>query len=134
MKTGMKIEGCVALVTGANRGIGLGFVRRLLERGARRVYVASRNLRDAEVIAGEAAETLVAIELDVTDPVQLARATVNCPAPCSVPPCPSGSLWSILSYCVLSAFSSDQQIPPLRFAPVGMTHAGLKSKLRLEWV
>ena len=39
----MKIEGCVALVTGSNRGIGLGFVKVLLERGAAMVYAAARD-------------------------------------------------------------------------------------------
>ena len=39
----MKIENSVALVTGANRGIGLAFARELLARGARKVYAAARN-------------------------------------------------------------------------------------------
>ena len=34
----MKIDNAVALVTGANRGIGLAFTRELLARGARKVY------------------------------------------------------------------------------------------------
>ena len=37
----MKIENAVVLVTGANRGIGLAFVRELLARGARKVYAAA---------------------------------------------------------------------------------------------
>ncbi|SDC92449.1 Short-chain dehydrogenase [Variovorax sp. CF079] len=39
----MKIENAVALVTGANRGIGLAFARELLARGARKVYVGARD-------------------------------------------------------------------------------------------
>ena len=39
----MKIENAVALVTGANRGIGLAFARELLARGARKVYAAARD-------------------------------------------------------------------------------------------
>jgi NAD(P)-dependent dehydrogenase (short-subunit alcohol dehydrogenase family) len=39
----MKIENAVALVTGANRGIGLAFARELLARGARKVYAGSRD-------------------------------------------------------------------------------------------
>lgn len=38
----MKIENAVALVTGANRGIGLAFANELLARGARKVYAAAR--------------------------------------------------------------------------------------------
>ena len=34
----LKIEGSVALVTGANRGLGRAFARELLKRGAQTVY------------------------------------------------------------------------------------------------
>ena len=37
-----RIEGCTAFVTGANQGIGKGFVEVLLERGARKIYAAAR--------------------------------------------------------------------------------------------
>ena len=40
----MQIEHSVALVTGANRGIGRAFVEELLQRGARRVYAAARDV------------------------------------------------------------------------------------------
>ena len=39
----MKIPNAVALVTGANRGIGLAFTRELLARGARKVYAGARD-------------------------------------------------------------------------------------------
>ena len=39
----MKIEGCTAIVTGANRGIGFGFVEELLDQGAARVYLGARH-------------------------------------------------------------------------------------------
>ena len=39
----MKIHNTVALVTGANRGIGLAFTRELLARGARKVYGGARD-------------------------------------------------------------------------------------------
>jgi NAD(P)-dependent dehydrogenase (short-subunit alcohol dehydrogenase family) len=42
----MKIEGSVALVTGANRGIGLAFARALHSRGAARVYPGVRRPDD----------------------------------------------------------------------------------------
>ena len=38
-----KIEGTIALVTGANRGLGAAFVRALLAGGATKVYAAARN-------------------------------------------------------------------------------------------
>jgi NAD(P)-dependent dehydrogenase (short-subunit alcohol dehydrogenase family) len=43
MEFSMKIENAVALVTGANRGIGLAFTRELLARGARKVYAGVRD-------------------------------------------------------------------------------------------
>ena len=39
----MKIAGSIALVTGANRGLGARFATELLERGAAKVYAAARN-------------------------------------------------------------------------------------------
>jgi len=39
----MNIDNAIALVTGANRGIGLAFTRELLARGARKVYAAARD-------------------------------------------------------------------------------------------
>jgi NAD(P)-dependent dehydrogenase (short-subunit alcohol dehydrogenase family) len=39
----MKIEGSVALVTGANRGLGLAFAQALLTAGAGKAYAAARN-------------------------------------------------------------------------------------------
>ena len=38
----MKVAGSIALVTGANRGLGLAFTRALLEKGAVTVYAAAR--------------------------------------------------------------------------------------------
>lgn len=55
----MPIEGAVALVTGANRGLGLAFVRALLEAGAARVYAAARD--PSRVTLG------TPIRLDITD-------------------------------------------------------------------
>jgi NAD(P)-dependent dehydrogenase (short-subunit alcohol dehydrogenase family) len=60
----MKIEGAVALVTGANRGIGAKFVEELLARGAATVYAAARNA-DAVAVTDP---RVVPVALDVTDP------------------------------------------------------------------
>jgi NAD(P)-dependent dehydrogenase (short-subunit alcohol dehydrogenase family) len=39
----MKVAGSIALVTGANRGLGLAFARALKEMGAAKVCAAARN-------------------------------------------------------------------------------------------
>lgn len=64
----MKIENAVVLVTGANRGIGLAFVRELMARGARKVYAGTRDL-EAVLPAG-----VHPVRLDVTKPDEVAAA------------------------------------------------------------
>ncbi|SDH54466.1 SDR family oxidoreductase [Agrococcus jejuensis] len=64
----MQIRESVAVVTGANRGIGAEFVRQLLERGATTVYAGAR---DASAIAVDDPR-VVPVTLDVTDPDQVA--------------------------------------------------------------
>ncbi|NRQ32784.1 SDR family oxidoreductase [Nonomuraea sp. NN258] len=64
----MRISGSTALVTGANRGIGLRFARQLLERGAKKVYAAARNPEHVDVPGVEA------LRLDITDPASVEAA------------------------------------------------------------
>jgi NAD(P)-dependent dehydrogenase (short-subunit alcohol dehydrogenase family) len=66
----MKIEGSVALVTGANRGLGKALVAALVEAGAAKVYAAAR---DTAKLAGEDPR-VVRLALDTTRPEQLADA------------------------------------------------------------
>ena len=62
----MKIDNAVALVTGANRGIGLAFTRALLARGARKVYAGARDPSTVKVPGVEP------VRLDVTKPDEVA--------------------------------------------------------------
>jgi NAD(P)-dependent dehydrogenase (short-subunit alcohol dehydrogenase family) len=64
----MRINNAVALVTGANRGIGLAFTRELLARGARKVYGGAR---DPSTIKQPGVQ---AVRLDVTKPAEIAAA------------------------------------------------------------
>jgi NAD(P)-dependent dehydrogenase (short-subunit alcohol dehydrogenase family) len=74
----MDIRGCVALVTGGNRGIGEAFVRVLLESGASRVYAGSRDAAGAAHLEREYPGRCVAIELDVTDAAEVEAAVQRC--------------------------------------------------------
>jgi len=63
----------VALVTGANQGIGLQIAKDLAARGFT-VLVGSRNLERGETAAKGVSATARALQLDVTDPVSIAAA------------------------------------------------------------
>src|SRR5258705_4902148 len=66
-----RIEGAVALVTGANRGIGRALTEALLTRGVRKVYATARH---PEALRSLRDERLVALRLDVTDRDQVRAA------------------------------------------------------------
>jgi NAD(P)-dependent dehydrogenase (short-subunit alcohol dehydrogenase family) len=68
------IEGRVALVTGANRGIGLALVEALLARGARKVYAAAREPGQLAGLVEAHGGRVVPIRLDITDAAQVQEA------------------------------------------------------------
>jgi len=70
----MKIENTVALVTGANRGIGAALVHALLERGASKVYAAARQEADLTTVGAKGDRRIVPVHLDVTNAAHVARA------------------------------------------------------------
>ena len=74
----MDINGCVALVTGGNRGIGEGFVRELLGAGALKVYAGSRDPKAASGLVAEFPGRCEAVELDVTDAAEVTAAAAAC--------------------------------------------------------
>ncbi len=68
----MNISGSVALVTGANRGLGRAFARELVRRGAAKVYGAARD--PAKVTE----PGVLPVALDITDGEQVARVAAQC--------------------------------------------------------
>ena len=69
----MQIEGSVALVTGAGRGLGRVFARELVSRGAAKVYGAARG--PAAVTEGG----VTPVALDITDAARVAQVAEQCP-------------------------------------------------------
>jgi NAD(P)-dependent dehydrogenase (short-subunit alcohol dehydrogenase family) len=68
----MKIDGSVALVTGANRGLGRAYARELVKRGAAKVYGAARDP------AAVTEPGVTPIALDITDAERVAQVVAQC--------------------------------------------------------
>ncbi len=68
----MDIAGSVAFVTGANRGLGAAFCRKLLEQGAAKVYAGARNPDSVR------APGVIPVRLDVTSATDVAEAAELC--------------------------------------------------------
>lgn len=77
MSAAFRIEGRVALVTGANRGIGRALVEALLARGVGKVYAAARRTETLAELVAAAPDRVPALRLDVTQPAQVRRAVAQ---------------------------------------------------------
>jgi len=64
----MKLKGAVALVTGANRGLGKALTQALLSAGVKKVYGGARNPKSISVPG------VIPVQLDVTKPEQVQAA------------------------------------------------------------
>ena len=67
----MDIKKSVALVTGANRGVGRAVVEALLAAGAHKIYAAARNIDGIQDLVAAGGGKVKAIQLDITDDLSL---------------------------------------------------------------
>jgi NAD(P)-dependent dehydrogenase (short-subunit alcohol dehydrogenase family) len=74
----MEINNAVALVTGANGGIGGHFVDRLLQSGVAKIYVCARSISKLQDLIALDPQRIISIELDVTNPQSVAAAAAKC--------------------------------------------------------
>ncbi|AKG20106.1 SDR family oxidoreductase [Calothrix sp. 336/3] len=74
----MQISGAVALVTGANGGIGSHFVEQLLNLGVNKIYVCARSVDKLNSLVIIDPNRIVPIELDVTNLESVTNAASQC--------------------------------------------------------
>ena len=70
----MKIENCVALVTGANRGLGKAFCEALLAAGAQKVYAGARDPQSVQ----DTDDRVIPVRLDITKEMHVVNAAEVC--------------------------------------------------------
>lgn len=73
----LRIDGTVALVTGANRGIGRALTEALIASGAKKVYAAARDPKAVSDLVKKHGARVVALQLDVTKPADVASAAAK---------------------------------------------------------
>ncbi len=69
----ISIENKVALVTGANRGIGKSIVESFLNHGAKKVYLAVRNPDSTKAHEEQYGDKVVTLQADLSDPASVKR-------------------------------------------------------------
>lgn len=63
----IEVKGKVALVTGANRGIGRAIVESFIKHGAHKVYLAVRDLSSTDELVKQYDNKVVPLQVDITD-------------------------------------------------------------------
>ncbi len=73
------VKDAVVFVTGANRGIGRAIAEEAVARGAKRVYAAARKTDSLQDLVDAHPDTVVSVQLDVTDGEQISAAAEQAP-------------------------------------------------------
>ncbi|MFC3194802.1 SDR family oxidoreductase [Marinicella sediminis] len=66
-----QINNKIAVVTGANRGIGLAIVQSFLKHGAKKVYLAVRNTDSVQSLVEQYGSRVEPVQVDVADPAAI---------------------------------------------------------------
>jgi NAD(P)-dependent dehydrogenase (short-subunit alcohol dehydrogenase family) len=74
----MQVEGSVALVTGANSGIGKYYVEALRALGATRIYAGSRKIGSLDDLVSIDPDRIIPVALDITDESTVKAAAAQC--------------------------------------------------------
>ncbi len=69
------VQDSIALVTGANRGIGKSIVEEFIQAGASKVYAAARNLESLNALVSQYGDKVVPLHIDLDDPATITAAT-----------------------------------------------------------
>lgn len=75
----MQVQGAIALVTGANGGIGQYYIQGLQVAGATRIYAGARNPDSLKDIAATNPDLIIPIPLDITDEASVKAAATAYP-------------------------------------------------------
>ena len=78
---GYTLSGKIALVTGANRGIGEAIVDALVSAGVKKVYATARTLSTLDSLVARHGSRVVPLRLDVTNAEQIPAAARQSPTP-----------------------------------------------------
>lgn len=71
----MQVQGSIALVTGANGGIGQYYIQGLQAAGATRIYAGARNPGSLKDVAATDPDRIIPISLDITDEASVKTAS-----------------------------------------------------------